>query len=276
MELVLHFLRFAEAKLGLKREEFRVTIITPRAQSEVELKEKWSQKLGIPVGNFTGVPVHPRTNLEYAMVYINSVVLVALLKKLHEIAKPMLLSSEEFCSAYLRAMLAAEGSVVLKKTGVLFHVDLSAKGFEDIQFYKSCLERLGIMHGKYMVSDQKFPIYGYRNFERIRELGLHTLHPEKREKLEQGFVAYRRVNVLGGEEARRLILQQLASGPKTYDELAAALGKARTTIQAHHIPVLEKRGLIKRAGKRGQAWLWGLTTVGGPTVGQNLAAGSTS
>jgi hypothetical protein len=100
--------------------------------------------------------------------------------------------------------------------------------------------------------------------------------PEKREKLERGFAAYERVNVLGGEEARRLILQELASGPKTYDELAVALGKACTTIQAHHIPILERRGLITRAGKRGQAWLLGLTAVDGSTVGQNLAAGSTS
>jgi hypothetical protein len=34
--------------------------------------------------------------------------------------------------------------------------------------------------------------------------------------------------------------------------------KARTTIQAHHIPILEKQGLVKLVGKRGQAWLWAL------------------
>jgi hypothetical protein len=109
-----------------------------------------------------------------------------------------------------------------------------------------------------MLKSRKFPIYGYRNFKRFKELGIHTSHPEKRAKFEQGFAAYRRTNVLEGDDARALILQQLASGPETYDDLAAALGKARTTIQAHHIPILEKQGMVKRAGKRGQAWLWAL------------------
>jgi biotin operon repressor len=107
-----------------------------------------------------------------------------------------------------------------------------------------------------MSSSRKFPIYGWRNFKRFRELGIHILHPEKREKFERGFANYKRVNVLDGEEARTLILQQLTLGPKTHDELAAALGKARTTIQAHHIPILEREGKVRRVGKRGRAWLW--------------------
>jgi len=115
---------------------------------------------------------------------------------------------------------------------------------------------LSITSGKYMSSSRKFPIYGWRNFKRFRELGIHILHPEKREKFERGFANYKRVNVLDGEEARTLILQQLTLGPKTYDELAAALGKARTTIQAHHIPILEREGKVRRVGKRGRAWLW--------------------
>jgi DNA-binding transcriptional ArsR family regulator len=109
-----------------------------------------------------------------------------------------------------------------------------------------------------MPNGRKFPVYSYGDLKRFKELGIHTLHPEKREKFEQGFASYKRTNVLNGKEARKLILQQLASGPKTYDDLAAALGKARTTIQAHHIPILEKQGLVKRTGKREQAWLWTL------------------
>jgi len=109
-----------------------------------------------------------------------------------------------------------------------------------------------------MYQNRKFPIYGYKNLKRFRELGIHTLHPEKHAKFEFGFANYKRTNVLDGDEARSLILQQLASGPKTYDDLAAALGKARTTIQAHHIPILEREGKVKRVGKRGHAWLWAL------------------
>lgn len=61
---------------------------------------------------------------------------------------------------------------------------------------------------------------------------------------------YERINVLHGEEARELILQQLASHPKTCNELATALGKARTIIQAWHMPILKREGRVKRIGKR--------------------------
>lgn len=156
-------------------------------------------------------------------------------------------------------MFAAEGQVALKKWGTLFYVSFSSADEVLITFLKKCLKSLGISSGKYMPQSRKFPIYGYKNLKRFKELGVHTLHPEKCAKFELGFANYKRVNVLGGDEARALILKQLASGPKTYDDLAAALGKARTTIQAWHVPILEKQGLIKRAGKRGHAWLWALT-----------------
>lgn len=257
LELILHFLKFVETKLGLARTNFKVVMLVPeKKESELNIKTKWAKKLGIPVENFNGICICPKINLEHAMIYINSIVLITLLKNLHKHVKPLIFSSEEFSSAYMRGIFAAEGSAVLKKSGVLFHVDLSAKDPEDVQFYKKCFDRLGIEHGKYMVQDKKFPIYGWRNFKRFRELSIHILHPEKRAKFELGFANYRRMNVLGGEEARALILQQLASGSKTYDDLAAALGKARTTIQAWHLPILERKELVRRVGKRGRAWLF--------------------
>ena len=68
---------------------------------------------------------------------------------------------------------------------------------------------------------------------------------------------YRR-NVQKSEEVEKLILKQLESEPKTYDDLTIALKKGRSTIQSHYIPLLENRKLIKRIGKRRQAWLFGL------------------
>jgi len=256
LQIVRHFLTFAEEKLGLPRADFKVTVCTPRSSEQDEIREKLSEVLGVPINNFTALCVDPRINKENVQVYINSIVLVELLKNLHEKLKPLIRSNTEFAAAYLRGIFAGEGSVLLKKSGVLFHVDFATKDESSVEFYKQCLDLLEIAHGKYMERSLKFQIYGRRNFQRFKELSIHTLHPEKRAKFERGFAAYKRVNVLDGEEARALILQQLALGPKTYDDLAAALGKARTTIQATHIPILEKRGLVKRVGKRGQAWLF--------------------
>jgi len=257
-QIVNHFLTFIEEKLGLSRVEFKVTVCAPNDDEPDEIRKRWSEVLRIPADNFTAVCVDPRINRENVQVYLNSIVLVELLMNLHEKLKPLIESNTKFAAAYLRGIFAGEGSVLLKKSGVLFHVDFATKDADSVKFYKQCLDFLGITHGEYMARSLKFQVYGRKNFQRFKELGIHTLHPEKRAKFERGFANYKRTNVLDGEEARALILEQLASGPKTYDDLAAALGKARTTIQAHHIPILEREGKVRRVGKRGHASLWAI------------------
>lgn len=278
-ELLLRFLRFIEEKVGLNREMFKVTVNSP--QHKADLKARWSGILQIPDENFTHVCLDARINHEYAQVYLNSIILAELMKNMREKLGQMILSTKEYAVPFLRGMFAAEGQVALRKPSS-FHVTFSSTDLELVSFLKQCLDLVDISSGKYMQNGRKFPIYGYKNLGRFRELDIHTLHPEKREKFERGFASYKRVNVLDGEEARALILQQLASGPKTYDDLAAALGKARTTIQAHHIPILEREGKVRRVGKRGQAWLWALAQqkeapmVESSSLVKSTAAGSTS
>jgi len=255
--LLRRFLEFAEQKIGLAREEFKITINTPNSShSEDAIKEKWSRELLLPARNFTHVCTDPRITKEYAQVYFNSVILAELMSSLYKNSKEIILHHPELCVHLLRGLFAAEGSVLLKKSGVLHHITFSSKDDELIQLLEQCLRLLGVKPGKYMIDGMNLQIYGRRNFKLFKELGIHTLHPEKCAKFERGFANYKRTNVLHGEEAQALILQQLAQGPKTYGDLAATLGKARTTIQAWHIPILEKRGLIQRTGKRGQAWVW--------------------
>ncbi len=257
--LLHRFLEFIEHKLGLDREEFKVTINVPTSPYLDEVKEKWVNELSIPAQNFTQICVDPRIRKEYAQAYFNSVILAKLMGDLYSRFKAFILQDQRASVAFLRGIFAAEGSVLVKNSGVLHHITFSSKDSELIQFLEQCLRIHGVKPSKYMINGMNLQIYGLSNFKHIRDLNIHTLHPEKREKFERGFSAYKRVNVLDGEEARTLILRQLSSGPKTYDDLAAALGKARTTIQAWHVPILEKQGLIKRAGKRGHAWLWALT-----------------
>lgn len=253
--LLRHFLRFA-GKLELHKEKFKVTVNLQKSSDPENTKEKWSEELSLPIQNFTHICVDVKIKKEYAQIYFNSVILAELMGRMYEDSKTFILHNRRACAHFLRGIFAAEGSILLKKSGVLHHITFSSKDSELIQLLEKCLSMLGMKPGKYMINGMNLQIYGLPNFKRFRELGIHTLHPEKRAKFEFGFANYKRTNVLHGEEARTLILQQLASGPKTYDELAAALGKARTTIQAWHIPILEREGRIKRAGKRGRAWLF--------------------
>ncbi|MEM2878823.1 MAG: LAGLIDADG family homing endonuclease [Candidatus Hadarchaeales archaeon] len=259
--LLRHFLNFVEYRFGLNREKFKITLNVPTSSSLNEARKKWANELSIPHQNFTEICVDPRIRKEYAQAYFNSVILSKLMGDLYQRSKNVILQNQEFSVAFLRGVFAAEGSVMLKNSGVLHHITFSSKDDELIHFLRQSLHLVGVRANSYSIRGMNLQIYGLTNFRRIRELSIHALHPEKREKFERGFSAYRRTNVLDGEEARRMILEQLASGPKTYDELATALGKARTTIQAHHIPILEKQGLVKRAGKRGQAWMWSLCSL---------------
>jgi len=253
--LLLHFLKFTDEKLGIDRRNFKVTLNVFMLKDENLIKTRWPEILQIPIGNFTRICIDPRISKEYAQIYCNSILLVELIKALQKEMEPAILSTQQFAAPFLRGMFAAEGQVAFRKHGA-FHITFSSANLELVSFLKKCLQSVGINSGKYMHQSRKFPIYGYKNLKRFKELDIHTLHPEKRAKFELGFANYKRINVLRGEEARALILRQLASGPKTYDEVAAALGKARTTIQAWHIPILERQGLVRRVGKRGQAWLF--------------------
>lgn len=258
LALLSHFIAFAEERLGLDRNLFKVTINVPKAaSSEDDVKRRWSEKLNIPFENFTKPCVDSRINEEYAQVYINGIVLAELMKELHRKLKPVLVSDARNCAPYIRGIIAAEGQVALKKTGTISHVAIASANMDDVNLFKRCLTTLGIASGKYMENGRKFPIYGRKHLERIRQLDMMSLHPAKKSKFENGISRFQRF-VMKGSEMEELILHQLRNGPKTYDDIAMALNKSRTVIQSHYIPILEKKGLVRRSGKRKQAWLFEL------------------
>lgn len=211
--MVIDIAQIAPTKTSIGRDveltadSSKVTMYVPRPPaSEDAVRRRWSKELLPPLENFTRICVDPRINREYAQVYFNSVLLAELLNSLYASSKEAILSNSKLCICFLRDLFAAEGSVLLKKSEVLHHITFSSKDSELIQFLEQCLRLLGVKPGKYMLNGMNLQIYGLQNFRRIRELGIHTLHPEKRAKFERGFAAYKRVNVLDGEEARALIL----------------------------------------------------------------------
>jgi hypothetical protein len=168
-EILLHFLKFVEQKLGISRNEFKVTVNVPAlTDSEEEINKKWSKKLQIPFENFTHVCVDNRINEEYAQFYINGIILSELMKSLNEKLKHIILRNREFATAYLRGIIAGEGSVHLKKSGVISHIAISSVDKGIIDFCKKCLSKLGITFGKYQNKRSAFPIYGKRVIKLLR------------------------------------------------------------------------------------------------------------
>jgi len=262
VEVLLHFLKFVEEKFGISRKEFKVTVNIPeKSKSEDDIKQQWSEKLGIPFENFTNICIDPRIREEYAQVYFNSIVLSELMSNLHEKFKSLISSNKQFCIAYMKGIIAAECQVALKEWGTIACVAISTIDERMIEFYRKCLQFLGINSGKYQPKGRKFPIYGKKNLEKLKTLSLMDLHPRQKLKFEKGFQNYQR-EVMKGQEMEKLILHQLNPDAKTYDGLVEALNKGRSTIQGHYIPLLEKKGFVKRIGKRKRAWLFALTDAG--------------
>ncbi len=255
VEVLQRFIEFVEKKLGILREEFKVNIVVPKIKKPEEcIKKRWSDILKIRLDNFRKVLIKSNTNLEYCYLQFNSIILIELMKLLHERLKSTILENEKFAASYMRSIIAGEGQVATKSWGTLFYVSISSKYLKEVEFYKQCLKFLGITSGAFESHAMKFPIYGKDNFDKMNRFRLLDLHPNKKLKFDNGIKSYRRI-ISDSKEVEKLILQQLTV-PKTYDELALSLGKSRSTIQSFYIPKLEKKGLIRRVGKRRQAWLF--------------------
>ncbi len=183
------------------------------------------------------------------------------MKTFHKKLKTVILTNKNFNASYLRGIIAAEGQIALKKWGTISFIAISSESISEIEWYKLCLSRLGISSGKYQPSTRKFPIYNRKNLTLVNSFKLCDIHPNKRQTFAFGFSRYSR-NVESSDDVIFRIMTLLTTSSKTYDEISQPLGKSRSVIQSHYIPILEKRGLIECAGKKKQALLFQITKNG--------------
>ena len=264
-ELLEYFLKYTEEILEFPRTNFKVTIVLPKPVENLEeVKTKWSEILRIPLENFTNVSIKrkgPTSNLEYIMLYFNSIILFELMNSLQEKLKPTILENQEFNVSFLRGLFSGESGVVLNPRGRVHHVHLSNQNLELIEFVTELLNKLRIKRGKYFFESRKFPIYGRKNFEKLIQINIFKLSTEKRIKLQEGFKKYER-NVEEGTTMELKILEQLLTKPLGYTELSKNLKKGRSTIQFTYIPKLIEKELVIYVGKKGRSLLFEITEKG--------------
>jgi hypothetical protein len=256
LDILLSFLKFSEERLGIERNEFHVTVSSPFAMDTDDIiNSRWSKNLTLPFSNFTKVCRVGKINMEYAQMYVNGIIIAELMNRLYDGLREAILESPKCCASIIRGIFAAEGQVALKEWGTIAYVSITCGTEDDICWYKKFLETICIASGKYQESTCKFPVSGRDNLENFEKWKIHILHPKKRKDFERGMSNYQR-RVEHGDVMEKNILDLLGSSPKTYDEISCVLDKGRSTIQSHYIPILESKGLIKRKGKRGRAWLF--------------------
>ncbi len=188
-------------EIGIARDRFKVQVIYSTNKEEItdHIKKRciyyWSQILSINKDKIVSVnkSKNGRETLKYgsARVFIDNAVLVeiflnGILKEfLKIIQKPKNKLENNISAGFLRGLLAAEGSIILRKNS------LSSIGIafnphnEDVDLYKNLLSNLGLswtfIHGNELV------IHKFKNFKRLFELDAFKLHDKRNEKFMLGF-----------------------------------------------------------------------------------------
>jgi len=90
---------------------------------------------------------------------------------------------------------------------------------------------------------------------------LVSLHPQKLESFERGMKGFKIEQSRKGE-GRFLVLQKLAEGPKSRQELGKMLNRSPATIKTEALYILEKQKLVERGEIKNKARLWKITKRG--------------
>lgn len=96
-------------------------------------------------------------------------------------------------AAYVKGILAAEGAVRLDTTKILGSIKISASSAERRNFYKKCLNSIGIEVSKDDLTkgSEAVIITHFNNFRKIYDSDLLQLHPAKHGKFNRGFMNYK-------------------------------------------------------------------------------------
>jgi hypothetical protein len=268
-DIINYFLLFFERFFHIKRIEWKASILVNSKNMKIDEiihvkkhgKKTWSSKTGIPIKNFTKIHFcskhgNSRSKSKYGNLNVrySNTVFRTFIQNLLERLKKTIESNRKLSAAYLRGVLAAEGSCYIRKY-YLNSVEIGATKLKDFENYENCLNTLGIKNYKRCAS--KIRICGWNNFYKLWKIGAFKLHKERERKFIQGFIK--------NENTRKLLLLNKFRVSKSLNEVSSDL--ARRTIHMHLMNLL-KNGLIDhsrllyRNNKGSWCYTWQTTPEG--------------
>jgi DNA-binding HxlR family transcriptional regulator len=266
LELHKHFLKFAKECFGIDSTQFRVAItIPPKLVNKVEeIELNVSKQLNIPKENFFKTRILDKRNHPIVDIKITSALLALVLSRIFDNLQPILFLEELFCASVLRGIIASEANISLDaKTRKLGDILIAAKEKNKRDFIRQLLEKIKIVpdRDKEIRGMEGVLITGLSNFKIMDKFDLCVLHPEKHKNFKIGISNFKVEQSRKGE-GRLLVLQHLANGPKTRQELGKLLNRSPDTIKTEALLILEKQGLVERAEFNSKSRLWKITEKG--------------
>lgn len=211
-----------------------------------------------------------KSNDHYKEASINRTIL----KKIYDSIKPIViklcLNNKEFASAYLRGIMAAEGSPKYHGSSGSRQVHLKMRNKSEIEYIHSLLKNLEIKSNiLYSKSDNEWlvGICGVYELQKLKEIDIFKLTKSKKYKFDYMMSAYKRKQTKIGQVApyyiNKLIEFKETGEEITAPKLAKFIGRHRTRV-VNVLRMLQKEGFIdaKRIKKTGRPFVFEINSKG--------------
>jgi DNA-binding MarR family transcriptional regulator len=196
------------------------------------------------------------------------------LKKIFDLILPIVkeisLQNKEFASAYLRGIMAAEGSPKYNKKSRSRNIHLKMADKDEIKYIRSLLKRINVKSSfLYSRSDNEWlvTISGVYELNKLKEIGIFKLHKKRHKKFNNFMSTYKRKQVKKGD-VNRFFIKRFLEFEKTEEEASAP--KFANYLERHRtrainvLRKLQKEGLVegKRIKKTGRPYVFKVTKKG--------------
>jgi len=193
-EIINSFLDYFSEKFNLIRNNWNASIGYYGKLDKIKVISYWSKITKIEKENIKRVVFYKAKGEDYKKygtlnIFIISSILVEIILGLLNCTQFLIMKRKKWARAFLRGLLAADGSVKLmkyKNMTSLQMIELALENKVESKFYKNIFKKIGIKTNDY-TQRRKLMISNWRNFKVLAQFNAFKLHKEKNEKFWIGF-----------------------------------------------------------------------------------------
>jgi len=232
-------------------------------KSEEEIIGFWNNNTKIPKSNFKRINYLEGKAIrssEFGVLHIliPSCVLGEICLSMLDISEKLAVKNEEYAAAFLRGLLAADGSATVqqyKNYKTLRIVELAVETNHEIELYSKVMNKLKLNIKDYSKSSRKLCVSSWNDFLKLAKIDAFKLHKRKKETFKKGFINHKQTRMI------KKYLNPLINKELSIKETQEKLNLKSKGSLAQTFNVQIKRGLIKRI-KRGREYKYHLTKKG--------------
>jgi len=266
------FLGWLKKYFNAKAENIRINIFLPRVDFNVNFeKKKWSRILQTNINSIKRKYKFKKYHKTIVEVNYSRAISKLVLDKLIPIIKEKCLVNKSFAAAYIRGIMAAEGSPRYNEKSHQRAIHLKMKDKSEVQYAFKLFQFIGLTPSFLFSKQDREWLISITSFSELKELdklNVFGSHSEKRRKLKKILSNYQHKQVKKGQ-VKKFYLTKLFKFEKKYKEGCTAnqLSRYLNREKSRVVTVLrklQKNGLVngERIMKVGTPFKFTLTQAG--------------